>query len=68
MIDTVISIVIIAAIALFAGAWFLFKRGNAKQARLMVILGFVMAANVAIWLIPMEDGSTPADAAILTDE
>lgn len=61
--DTVLSIVVLGTVVLFAGAWAMYKRGNIKQARLMALLGFVMLANVAIWLVPMDDGNAPIDAA-----
>ena len=62
MLDTVLSIVILAAFALFAGAFFLWRRtGNTKNALLMVVLGLVALANVAIWTIPTEDGEAPLD-------
>ncbi len=71
MFDLVISIIILAAVALAAGAFVLWRKGVTKQAMLMAILAFVMIANVAIWLVPMQDGATPieaADAAIAQDE
>lgn len=68
MLDTVLSIIVLASVILFVGAWYMFKRGNQKQARLMVLLGFVMVANVVIWLIPMKDGSNAVDAAVFVEE
>ena len=62
MLDTVLSIVVLAAVALFVGAFLLWKRtGNAKNAMLMVILALVALANVAIWTIPSADGEAPLD-------
>ena len=62
MLDTVLSIVVLAAIALFFGAFFLWKRtGNTKNALLMVILAMVALVNVAIWTVPAADGETPRD-------
>ena len=62
MLDTVLSIVVLAAIALFFGAFFLWKRtGNTKNALLMVILAMVALVNVAIWTMPAADGETPLD-------
>ena len=62
MLDTVLSIVVLAAIALFFGAFFLWKRtGNTKNALLMVILAMVALVNVAIWTVPAADGETPLD-------
>lgn len=63
MFDFLISIVILAAAALLAGAVFLYRRGNAKQALLMGVLALVMIANVAIWLMPVAGGGSLADAA-----
>ena len=62
MLDTVLSIVVLAAIALFAGAYFLWRRtGNGKNALLMVLLGLVALVNVAIWTVPTADGEAPLD-------
>lgn len=63
MFDLAISLVILAAIALMAGAVALHRKGNRKQATLMGVLAFVMVVNVAIWLIPTADGDSLADAA-----
>lgn len=71
MFDLVISIILLSAIALAAGAFVLWRKGITKQALLMAVLSFVMFANVAIWLVPMSDGETPieaADAAAAGDE
>lgn len=64
MFDLVISIIVLAAIALGVGAFVLWRKGMTRQAMLMAILSFVMFANVAIWLVPMEGGETPMEAAI----
>ncbi len=62
MLDTVLSIVVLAAIALFFGAFLLWRRtGNSRNALLMVILALVALANVAIWTVPAEDGEAPLD-------
>ncbi|APE29190.1 hypothetical protein [Aurantiacibacter gangjinensis] len=63
MFDLILSIIILAAIALFIGAVVLWRKGVRKQAGLMALLSFVMIANAAIWLAPMEDGTTPAEHA-----
>ncbi|MFB0613233.1 hypothetical protein [Aurantiacibacter poecillastricola] len=63
MFDLIISIIVLAAVALAVGAFVLWRRGVTKQAMLMAILAFVMIANAAIWLIPMEGGGTPMEAA-----
>ncbi len=63
MFDLVISIIVLAAIALAAGAFVLWRKGITKQALLMAVLAFVMFVNVAIWLVPMDGGQTPIEAA-----
>lgn len=62
MVDAVLSIVVLAAILLVAGAVFLWRRtGEAKQAALMVVLAIVAIANVLIWTVPDADGTAPVD-------
>lgn len=61
MLDVVLSLVVLAAVALLAGAFFAYRRGHAKQAGLMVLLALVALVNVAIWTVPMADGSAPLD-------
>ncbi len=63
MFDLIISIILLAAIALAGGAFVLWRKGITKQALLMAVLAFVMFINVAIWLVPMEGGQTPMEAA-----
>ena len=63
MFDTIISIVVLAAVALVAGAAVLLRRGEKKKAGLMAILAIVMILNAAIWLIPDADGDNLAEAA-----
>lgn len=62
MIDVVLSILMLAAIALLAGAFLLWRRtGNLKQPLLMVLLAVIAVVNVAIWTVPAADGSAPLD-------
>jgi len=68
MFDYLLSIVILATAALLAGAVYLHRQGNTRQALLMAVLAMVMAANVAIWLIPTEGGDSLADAAARGEE
>lgn len=68
MFDFIISLVILAALALGAGAFYLSRKGHTKQASLMALLAFIMVVNVAIWLIPTADGDTLADSAARSAE
>ena len=62
MLDTVLAITVLAAIVLFFGAFFMWRRtGNAKQALLMVLLALIALLNVAIWTVPTADGEAPLD-------
>ena len=57
---TVLSILVLAAFALLAGAAWLWRKGGArKQAMLMVILALVALVIVAIWTVPQPDGTAP---------
>jgi hypothetical protein len=59
---TVLSLMVLVALALLAGAIFVWRRGARKQAALMVVLALVMAVNVAIWAVPTGDGETLTEA------
>ena len=60
--DLILSLVMLAAFALIAGAAFLwFKARARKQAGLMALLALVMLINVAIWTIPDATGDAPID-------
>lgn len=61
--DIILSIVVLAAVALIACAIFLWRRGEVKQARLMLLLALVMIGNVLIWAVPDADGTAPMDRA-----
>ncbi|HQS71562.1 MAG: hypothetical protein B7Y36_10640 [Novosphingobium sp. 28-62-57] len=63
MLDTALSLLMLAAIALFAGAAFLFRRGERKRPVLMLTLAGVMVMNLIIWTLPDKSGGTLADAA-----
>ena len=59
MFDIILSVVVLTAIALLAGAVYLWRtRGAVKQASLMAILAFVMIANALVWTVPDAGGST----------
>ncbi len=57
--STVLSIMVLAAIALMAGAIYLWNReGMRRQAVLMLVLVAVIAANVALLTVPVGDGKS----------
>ena len=55
---TVLSVVMLAALALVAGAIYLWRREARKQAGLMLVLAMVMIVNVLIWTVPDSAGTT----------
>lgn len=58
--DIVLSIVMLAALALLAGAFVLWRRtGELRNPALMVLLALIAIANVLIWTVPTPDGTTP---------
>lgn len=60
MTDIVLSIVMLAALALAAGAFVLWRRtGQVKQPALMVLLAVIAVLNVLIWTIPSTSGEAP---------
>lgn len=62
MTDIVLSIVMLAALALLAGAFVLWRRtGEAKNPALMVLLAVIAVANVLIWTVPNAGGEAPID-------
>ena len=62
--DLILSIVVLAAIALTGGAIWLWRRDGAqKQVWLMLVLAVVMIVNVLIWTVPDKDGTAPLDPA-----
>ncbi len=63
MMDFILSILMLGGFGLIAGAWLLARRGERKKALLMLIAALVMFANVALLVVPLEDGRTPAAAA-----
>lgn len=63
MIDIVLSIVMLAALALVGGAFVLWRRtGEAKNPALMVLLAVIAVINVLIWTVPSDMGEAPIEA------
>jgi uncharacterized membrane protein len=64
MLDAVLSLVVLAAIALLIGAFVLWRKGGSlKQAGLMVLLAIVAIVNVLIWTLPDAGGVAPIERA-----
>jgi uncharacterized membrane protein len=62
MIDTVMSVTVLAAFVLMGGSiWLWRKQGPGKQSILMMILAFIMLFNVVIWAVPLEPAESGAD-------
>ena len=60
--DMILSIIMLAAVALAIGAIYLWRRGGSrKQVFLMILLAVIMLANVAIWAVPDASGEAPLD-------
>ena len=58
--DAVLSVVMLAALALVVGAIVLWRRGGSrKQVLLMIVLALVALVNVAIWTLPDASGDAP---------
>jgi hypothetical protein len=67
-VETVLALAMLTALALAAGAIYLWRsRGLNKQAVLMLLLAAVMVVNVAIWALPNERGESLAKAAAKED-
>jgi hypothetical protein len=68
-VDTVLSILMLAAVGLFAGAFWLWRRqGAIKQVWLMILAALVMLLNIGIWTIPDKGGTAPVDRAAVPPE
>jgi hypothetical protein len=62
MTDIVLSIVMLAALALLAGAVVLWRRtGEVRNPALMVLLAVIAVANVLIWTLPDQSGKAPVE-------
>ena len=58
--NVILSIIMLAAIALLGGAFLLWRRtGEAKQPLLMVLLAAIAVVNVMIWTVPDASGEAP---------
>jgi hypothetical protein len=60
MISTVLSILVLAAIALVGGAIYLWRKpAMRRQALLMLALAAIALMNLAIWTVPDDNGRSP---------
>ena len=60
---TVLSVLVLACLALLLGAWALGRRGGPRrQVMLMLVLAAVVAGNIAIWVLPGGSGKTLVEA------
>lgn len=57
---TIISIMMLAALALTLGAISLWRRGaSRRQFALMLVVALVIVANVVLWTMPIGDSAPP---------
>jgi uncharacterized membrane protein YfcA len=61
MLDAALSLMVIAITALIGGAYLQWRRGNRKQAGLMLVLAAVFTVNLAIWTVPDQQGASLAN-------
>lgn len=62
MLDLALSLLMLAGIALLAGAIYLWRKGERQRPLLMLLLVAIMGVNVAIWTVPDKAGQTLAGA------
>ena len=61
MAETVLSLMVLTALALAGGGLWLWRKQRAgRQALLMLALAAVLSANVALWAVPNDSGETLA--------
>ena len=59
--DVALSLLMLAALVMLAGAAYLWRSGGERQRPLlMVLLAVVMLINVGIWTLPDASGEAPA--------
>ena len=63
--DTVLSILVLAAVALIIGAVALWRRGGQrKQVWLMLLLAAIVVGNVLVWVVPDSTGKSPVSQSV----
>lgn len=63
MLDTVMSMMVLAVVALAAGAVFFWRKGERKRPALMLGMAALIAADLAVWLTPVAGGPSMIDVA-----
>jgi len=58
MSDVLMTVVMLAIIALVLGAGMIWRAGDRRRAVLMVIAAVVLAGNVAVWILPVTGRGT----------
>ncbi|MFT3965007.1 MAG: hypothetical protein QM690_03895 [Sphingobium sp.] len=59
MTATILSVLMLAGIAMLAGGLYLvIRKGDRKRGMLMLVAAVVMFANVAIWIAPTPSGDS----------
>ncbi|WP_324739737.1 hypothetical protein U8326_08580 [Tsuneonella sp. CC-YZS046] len=67
--EAVLSILVLAAIALLLGAFVAWRKGRPRrQIMLMLLLAAVMVLNIAIWTLPDKSGQAPLGRSIESAE
>jgi drug/metabolite transporter superfamily protein YnfA len=62
--ETILSIVMLGALAMIAGAIYLWRKGRyTRQVVLMLVLAAIMIGNVLILTIPAADSAAPTGRA-----
>ena len=62
--NLILSILMLGGLGLIAGAVMLARRGERKKALLMAVAALVMFGNVALLVVPLENGRTPSETAL----
>ncbi len=61
---TVLSILVLAVLALPFAALAMWRKGDRRQAALMLVLAVVALVNLAIWTLPDSAGTSPVAQAL----
>jgi hypothetical protein len=61
MLAAALSLMMLAALALAAGAVVLWRRGERRRPLLMGVLVAVLIGNVAVWTVPDAGGDAPVE-------